>query len=88
MVTPVSGQKQRQVDTSSTFATFQKAAKEKADRYVIQISSLTLIPSTLCVYGQGWDFTLIHEELTGIVLIHDLYFWSLYLSAPWHAFSS
>jgi len=32
MVTPVSGQKQRQVDTSSTFATFQKAAKEKADR--------------------------------------------------------
>ena len=30
---PTPGQKQRQsVDTSSAFATFQKAAKEKADR--------------------------------------------------------
>merc|ERR1712025_1484805 len=32
MLTPVSGQKQSQLNTSSTFATFQKAAKEKADR--------------------------------------------------------
>ena len=32
--TPTPGQKQRQsVDTSSAFATFQKAAKEKADRW-------------------------------------------------------
>ena len=32
MTTPQSGQKTRPVNTSSTFATFQRAAKEKADR--------------------------------------------------------
>ena len=43
LTTPTSGQKSR--DTSSAFATFQKAAKEKADRLEAKRIKLTVFVS-------------------------------------------